>query len=1191
MSTSGFDELALQFVLAEEKSDRDQIAERAADAIAKSANTRTAVAQWVASIKRWMQPSEDDNLVLRAAALEFLASTLECLDRDNFVLSGEQIQLLVAFFTNSFHNDHKAGVFAAAKSLLHLIHMKHFKPSLGLTIIESICMLADDFKLQAPATRLEIFRLLFELVDNPIVASNLTHQSGNSLEFMPMIISLCENERNPENIIQWFSILKVFLQKYDPSDVITKVIFTAFSSYFPISIRASSERQNITVDDLKVALRSCFSAHHCLAELTIPYLLNKLDQGDAISIPVKVDILTTLDACLSSYESPKQSVVPNADKIWNSLKYEVRNGEIVDAIKATLKALTSLTKRLDGVDLQTFLSNAWRDLSEDILEPKYTAPAGRLLVALSGATTTSFSLLAPRALELVKPAIKSSTSIAYKQDLITLVGSMLNLRLHLVDGLESEPPSPGTITDLSDDLFGDSLFQDLYWTTWEAHSAPTGPIEHTGILRETMKGLGALVGQKTSRQTPYEKLCSDSTCDTIAAILAKPIIICQVEGVHLLQSDNGEAFVSQDLLLAATEALMTAVPRYPPTFQHLLLQYLSSAQAMQELDHEALSPRLCNALLSLCRLIDSDKMEPASGWLNEAALINTILQQIHVTLSQRKHPKLCVSLLNCLSVCLPRAMEKSEVSDIRPLDYHLFEEFRSRMATINVPRIDENETGNIHAMELEEPGSDRPRRAFCLFVVRQLYRRFARVYYVSDATAGTVKIDPDLDSTNPKLENHYDEGVHRLGSIATQVIRQLTEAEQMHLCLDREIFDVFQYGNHLSHMKKQPILFSKESAFRVAPLCLGIAQGLWPKAIDTHLNMNLQNNLTAFLTPRPPKCSEPNRIALNELLGVLANKYNAGANEELLTERHGIQERLRHIFQSMREDDMPGAIMIARTILHYLAGDVLLQSRYHIEDEEGASINPNLLLGEVLLLTPNYRIFGRHLARDLGILNSPRESLAVVNHTVRTRLGANWFYNQAVKPLIPMCLPTVNANEEELQIIDSFAVGMFSMLQHVPFSSYEDDGEDIAMIGVRVMATLKIGRETEALLRVFLEILQNNAEILRLHIGIIINDIAAIYEMARNVADSDKFKPFPPKDAGEGKRGISKVKKGRDPIPTRKLTLRFMLDVTKAYETHMLLPACRTMMKPLQNACGDPVREIRKTAQKARQAWEDLSEK
>ncbi|KAI0144649.1 hypothetical protein GGR57DRAFT_481591 [Xylariaceae sp. FL1272] len=1189
MSTSsGFDELALQFVMAEEKPERDQIAEKAADAIAKSPNTRTAVAQWVASIKRWMQPSEDDNLILRAAALAFLASTLECLHRDNYVLSGEQIQLLVTFFTNSFDNDHRAGVFAAAKSLLHLTGMKHFKPSLGLKIVDSVCTLADDFKLQAPATRLEIYRLLSQLVDNPMVASNLTHQSDDACEFMRRMITLCENERNPENLIQWFSILRVFLQKYELSDDITKTIFTAFSSYFPISLRASADTQNITADDLKVALRSCFSAHHRLAELTIPYLLNKLDQGDAISIPVKVDILSTIDACLSSYESPNQNIAPYADRIWNSLKYEVRNGEIVDAIKATLKALTSLTKRLEGVDLQTFMSNTWRDLSEDTLEPKYTAPAGRLLVALIGATTASFGLLAPRALDLVKTAIKSSTSIAYKQDLITLVGSMLSLRLHLVDGLELEQPSSGTPTDLSDDLFGDSLFQDLYWPTWEAHSGSTRPIENTGILREIMKGLGALVGQKTSTTTPYERLCSDSTCDTIAAILAKPIIICQVEGVHLLQSDNEEEFVSSDLLLAATEALMTAVPRYPPAFQHLLLQYLSSAQTIQELDHQSLSTRLCNALLSLCRLIDSDKMELASGWLNEAALINTILQQLHVFLSQRKHPKLWVSLLNCLSVCLPRVMEKSNVPDIRPLTQDSFDEFRSRMNTINIPHIDDNNMGNIHAMELEEPGSVRPRRAFCLFVVRQLYRRFAKFHLVADATEGTVKIDPDLDGIDPKLENYYDEGVHRLGSIATQVIRQLTEAEQTGLSLDFEVVELFQYDNAMKRMGMQPVLFSKESAFRTAPLSLGIAQGLWPKALDSGLNMTIQNNLITFLMPKPPECSEPSRIALNELLGVLANKYNAGADESKAWARHAIQQRLLSIFGGMRHDDMPGSIMVARTVFHYLAGDVLLQSRNHIQ---GTAINPNELLGEVLMLAPHYPVFGRHLVRDLGIINSHRESLSVENHTVRTRLGANWFYNHAVKPCIPMCFPTVNTNEDELQVTDSYVVGLFSMLQHVPFSSYEDDGEDIAGIGVRVMATLKIGRETESLLRVFLEILQHNAEILRLHIGIIINDVAAIYEMARNVADSDKFKPFPIKGPGEGKRGIPKVKKERDPIPTRKLCLRFMLDVTKAYETHKLLPARRTMMQPLQLACGDPVREIRKTAQKARQAWEDLSEK
>jgi DNA repair/transcription protein MET18/MMS19 len=65
-------------------------------------------------------------------------------------------------------------------------------------------------------------------------------------------------------------------------------VFKAFSNYFPITLRESTTPIGITPEDLKVALRKCFSAHHRLARLAFPYLIQRLDQGDSMKVTVKV---------------------------------------------------------------------------------------------------------------------------------------------------------------------------------------------------------------------------------------------------------------------------------------------------------------------------------------------------------------------------------------------------------------------------------------------------------------------------------------------------------------------------------------------------------------------------------------------------------------------------------------------------------------------------------------------------------------------------------------------------------------------------------------------------------------------------------------------------------------------------------------------------------------------------------------
>ncbi|RYP25158.1 hypothetical protein DL765_000039 [Monosporascus sp. GIB2] len=1016
-----FDDLALQYVLSDEPEQAKSAAETAASMIEASANNRVLVGQWVSSINRWVPSGDsgedglvdigegqDDDFISRAKALDFLASTLGALKRDT--LKADQVQLLISFFCSLFSSDHKAGITASAKALRQLTSMKMFKPPMGNDIIEGVCKLGDDFKLQAPATRLEIYQLVLGLLQDPSVSNDLEYRHGSTCGFMTGLLDLCRNERDPSSLMKWFDALKTFLQTFSPSPEVTSEVFKTFSAYFPISLRASATPSGITADDLKGAVRACFSAHHRLAGQAIPFLIEKLDQGDAVTVAVKVDILHTLDACLNQYSHPKQSVVPYADQIWSSLKYEVRNGEVSDSIEATLKAIGSLTRRLDEDDLRSFFNNAWRDIAEDISSPTYAAQAGRLLVGIVGTSVNSFSMITP-ALSHVQTTIKTSKSATHRRDLLALLNSILLVRFHLVS---SEGGSQSLENPLKDQLFGDTLFFDVYLPLWKEIPTSYTPIEQVEILR--------------------------------------PSITYPLKGERFVGANQPAA--DEQLRDSASSALKKAVPLYPQGFQQLLLQYLASI----------LRPKRCGQGENEAMIKD----------IGNLSLANTA-----------EHQQLLV---------------------------------------------------------------------YCLCVLKQLYRRFTDVYPLSNGSGGKrweVGLHEDFVSKDEILTAQQDICLHQLGLLAASVVRALNEDEQKALQIDQEAFVFFRGDDQTADgtRLREEILsgateFSPLHEYRTAPLSMGILQGLFPEALKREFVIR-----------------------------------GDGRKSDWLALQEEIKTALVAIWNSDRDSapEIPDAVRVFRSILHFLSGDI---ARFQTDPKM------NSVLRLVCDDAPSNPTMGRQLARNLGLLLSPKECLQRENHAVRKRLGEAWIYHQAVQPHLGKCFPDPASDssssaqgqqEQEEQDTINRAVATFALLRHARYEHYADDVAQIIRVAIRSLGTLEFrGAEMESCLVVLVGVLEKDPEALKDHLAGLTRGMIKVYTEAKVLGGGRRGAPLSPRDANS--------------LNTcRKLVLDFFRKLPAIYEAHSLLPYRNQLLRPLSLSCGDPVREIRRTALAARQAWENLA--
>ena len=698
-----------------------------------------------------------------------------------------------------------------------------------------------------------------------------------------------------------------------------------------------------------------------------------------------------------------------------------------------------------------------------------------------------------------------------------------------------------------------------------------------------MEGLGVLVGQVSSGNGQAQRLCSDSTCETIIGLLAKPVVIYPLESRKYL--DSADEIVPEELLNAGEEALKNAVPLYPSSFEYLLLQYLRSIQSAYQIQTQDLSLQIRNVSAVLCRIVHSGKLDPEACWSHETALVNMFLQSLQWMLSQRADPKFILVFIDAIHLTLKRALKQGLMwDDNSKLTKDKFQELQHLFDTNDAPRVDRNKPGKIESLSSEELRANRPRRAYYLFVIQQLYRRFTAVSTANACSSDfpAVALSEDLNGSDPAIVLREDILLNQLGQLATSVIRTFSEEEQKSLDLYYEAFGLFHpQSEDLAQKSVLPSSLSPTNNFRTAPLSLGIIQGLWPGAIRTdvsiancsqlltcvafltrfyQIHIPVLNNLITALIATPMPCSEAARAVMDALLCVLSNKFDAKNNSSLLKQRQQTQEFLiseirNPIGQDNNATDTNPKLRTFRSVLHYLAGDIA---------RPFTAPDQNQLLALIIENGPSDVSMGRLFAQNLGLLVMPRETLSEINHPIRKKLGPGWFYHKYVVPYLDRCFPAEGVDECEAV---NRAVGIFSILRHLDYNIYASEAARIVRIGIRSLSTFKVGVETDSLLAVLLHTLEKDPEELRGHLSALIQGLIAIYGAARNASSA----------------------RDRDSIATRMHTLQFCQKLTESkYDNHLLLPHRRDLLRPLAAACGDSVREIRRTALKARQAWEGL---
>lgn len=537
-------------------------------------------------------------------------------------------------------------------------------------------------------------------------------------------------------------------------------------------------------------------------------------------------------------------------KIWSSLKYEVRNGEVPETVKETLSIFESLPRRLAGQSdtpepaLTEFLSQTWKDCVEDLENPTYTEQAGSILISVAGGGVVPFCYVSPRLLEAARRNIAQPKSPAHTKHLLTLLNNLFRTRLHLVTELEvagKQGSSPEKQLNTGPEFdIPVTIVHDLYFKLFRENTVETPTKEQADISKEALKGLALVVQQR--RFTDEGQTVAAYDQDILKEI-------CAALAYRATNSFNVPPTTTQELQgidKATVEALKTTVKFYPEGYGKILSDVLSEVRKREW--EKSPAERSFNDLHALCQRLAfigcTDVPVSPIPIVNFAAFTGTTLNMLKYLLDERPNHKASAIVADALATgfayfsraCHESGLRSSsdtvaswditnverEVQDILPSLPHLLGDAVDAF-------------NPVQFVQSAKPTNHDVFTSFLLLgvnTVSKLYQHATITGSGSDSKlnwslriCGRPNSELDGRDSDRFIQNYLEE----IGLAATTVLRELSPSAQKDLELDAQLIWLFQGHGTDSLLEEQTIGLVEKGIFA---LTYGIARGIRPEIVS-----------------------------------------------------------------------------------------------------------------------------------------------------------------------------------------------------------------------------------------------------------------------------------------------------------------------------------------------------------------------
>ena len=898
--------------------------------------------------------------------------------------------------------------------------------------------------------------------------------------------------------------------------------------------------------------------------------------------------------------------------MWNSLKYEVRNGEVEDVISGTLDVIRLMSTRLSppptynpgGAFLEDFLGMSMADCLGDLSDSVYARHVGSLLTNLAAGSVEAFNRVAPHLLGALKSNIGRSTLPLHTRDLISILNDVLRVRRGLLSEVGATQGDLELTKLLAHDATVANLLEEIYLPLWRQTAATSlGPTQ-IDVLREIMKGLAELLHQRV----PTSGVGSAMLCSAEQGIaILRLLLPCVIWPFHSPAPYPPHAF--RELAGSAMLALEEAITAYPPGFRLLADEVAPSilgrrveapGDAPSELPGSPqtgqelwATPRpqdlvmLKEMLSRLATIGFSSLQQPDMEAVKRLkALTSTLLGVLRVLL--REPPLFQVSMvvlsgiqgamLNFREACLSaglitsggkqRPVVKSTSGPVVPETRH--------PATKKPSLAAESGDGAGLGTQPRDLGEQQVVGEYlgtCLQTAAELYRwsttegngalEVGPVVLATDAQARGLPTDlgcshDGLSSSNAIAAAAF---LYQVAGVAAFVLRDLTIAEQQSLAIHQEPSRLFRLTNHRSAM------FHNDRGGQLDVLSMGIYRGLHPPSVTSMVSFRLDSPHIQMLTRRQLELglapvnvfddfdhmdylTDRSLLARDSIASLVANKYAPG--EPGTPGRKRWEDAIGFVKTRLLEEDTQNLkpAQFSR-IVAFMAGAL-------------ARLDPAAkIVAELLVLALSRSRNGREeMARCIGHLLLDNGNLDPENLAIVKPLYRQWVYAHITQPLTTVA-QRVGSDDHDAKIC---AIALLPLLRHTSFTIYEQDAEVLTRILITAISRLEDWREKAMAFQLLTIMVESKAEAPKGHISTVVDSARKVFSLATT--------------AGNQQEGNA-----RHAAACRHQIVRLLSRLPASYEQQYLLHLSPSVTRMLSTACGDSMRQVREAAQSARENW------
>lgn len=485
-----------------------------------------------------------------------------------------------------------------------------------------------------------------------------------------------------------------------------------------------------------------------------------------------------------NYNDPQASVAPFVDRVWNCLKYEVRNGEVDETINATLETLRAMAARLEGDALRNFILMVLRECLDDLSNPTYAAQAGKLLVCTASATVSAFVLVLSPAVKQVMEDLRKATSRDHKRDLLAFLNAILQVRSLFTSGATTLSGEAQAGMESTEPVLH-SLFDLAYKPCLQSPDAV--------VSRKAVEGMGLIVGQSSSASTE-QRLLDDATCTAISSNLIERLVN-----------------PTDDLVDEVVIALQKVVMAWPPAFSTLIERSLDASASdlgvMSVEDLTALTSRIAFISCSEVPRTPADAFAYFIGFALRLCLnLSLLLEKPEASRDTLVvYPAALQSAMRYFKDALDERLQESTASLEFPGGVshetwadHICSRYPIlKQLGLSSPETEETNSGVQSPYKTLDPTEVyNDYLLVCLFITRWLYRR-STSFSTGDDQGSLPSLTLSAEVSQP-VGNWQGRYLHLTSSLATFVISQLSPSQQSKLMLHEEVISLFRGSETVS---------------------------------------------------------------------------------------------------------------------------------------------------------------------------------------------------------------------------------------------------------------------------------------------------------------------------------------------------------------------------------------------------------